>query len=541
MIKNKSRYTINCFNFLLIACAICQLLLTTYFTIFEGKLHMDVDSSWEYLKAIVAAKEGVIYPFDYVNITTQPEFEKLILTVPLFRIIGNVFWAFGLTNLFINLISVFLIYKASKNFGFKTTTALIMINLFECPFLANGYSIYNELGWYECVLGFGAHYNLFVLVFLLTILFFSMEQGKSTRIIGVINIVMIAYVTMWKGIGIIIWIGLPIIAYLLIKMFIKNEWRVLIEEKSLFLFGFVFAITFGRLLGDFTGYVYLDSATNWVTSSEFVQNFSNVVLGFGVLLGGIPAANVVRPVASFTGLVFVFGLIISGCMFVAVIYNLVKLVMQLKKGVFEEKRLFTVALFFTSTTMLLFMAPYLVEDYYSVRYLMAPSIAGFFMIGMFIEDLKDELIFKKMGIAVLFISIAIMDLYSDYFLGIVDNTEWRYEELLETIETTDAGLIYFWDDGMNLVHPEKVLRVIDSDRVYKCISKENQVENFGDYKYYYDTTEYQGSTVLVTPKDNSFIPQEIMDKYTAVDTIGDYQIYYSKENPIDVKSIVVNY
>ena len=113
--KIKTKYTwLNVL--LLLACAFCQIVLTTYFTIFEGKIHMGIDSSWEYLKVMVAAKEGVIFPSAFVNTTTHPEFERLILAVPLYKLTGNVFLAYGLTNLVINLLTVFLKMVLLYNF-----------------------------------------------------------------------------------------------------------------------------------------------------------------------------------------------------------------------------------------------------------------------------------------------------------------------------------------------------------------------------------------------------------------------------------------
>lgn len=533
--KIKTKYT--WLNVLLLACAFCQIVLTTYFTIFEGKIHMGIDSSWEYLKVMVAAKEGVIFPSAFVNTTTHPEFERLILAVPLYKLTGNVFLAYGLTNLVINLLTVLLIIKVCRNYKFSTTTALIIVNLFECPFLASGYSIYNELGYHECVNGFAAYYNVLILAFYLILYFFSSEEGNNI-IIGLITIITLAYVAMNKGSGIVVWLGFPIIVYLVLMVFIENDWKILKEKKTIYLLSFIAAMLVGRTLGSLVGFSYLDEGTNWVSAVDFFKNAGNIVVGFGALLGGIPDMSLKRNVASFSGVVFVFGLVITFCFFISIINTIINVAKQSKAGQVDRKILFVQILLIASICVLLFMAPYDVAEYYSVRYLILPVQSGFILIGLFIESLDEKLILRQVGTVLLFFSIVCMNLYSDYFMSVVDNKVLKYDDILSTIETTDVDLVYFWDDTKFLLDTERVLRVVDDKRIYKCISNINQLEYFGDYKYYDDSAEYTGSTAIITPKINKAVPDSIIEQYDLLKEIGDYKVYYCKNNPVDLKSFV---
>ena len=273
-----------------------------------------------------------------------------------------------------------------------------------------------------------------------------------------------------------------------------------------------------------------------------MKNLGNLLLGFPLMLGGIPDAGITRNPASLFGFVYCFGIVISFVLYLAVIYWLVMTVKKAKSSEsMDENILFLLVVFFTAIFMFAFLAPYIIGDSFSVRYLIIATLSGFFMIGLFIQSLDEKLLFRKFGVVALFISIACMDLYSDYFLAIFDNSAWHVNELLSTVEKTDAGLVYFWDNGKTLVQPERVIRVIDDSRVYKCVSNGDTLENFGDYKYYDDSTQYEGATVMVVLQDDIAAPENVMNQYELIDTIGDYGIYYCDYNPVDFKNMVSNW
>ncbi len=531
------------FLIMLGACAICQLILTFYFTAFQGQEHMGIDASWEYLKGIVAAKEGSLYPASVMHGTTHPEFERMILVLPFYKLIGNIFVAYSLSNLIFTLISILLISIISENFKFNMSVKLLLINMFLCPYLANGYKVANELGYHESVNGFAAYYNVLIIAFFLILLYFTGDEcNKKISWLGILTCFVIAYVAMCKGMGIFIWVGLPIILFLLIQMFVKNDIKVFTQTKSIYLILFVAAMFVGRIIGGILGFEYLDSDSMWVNAGEFMKNLGNLLLGFPLMLGGIPDAGITRNPASLFGFVYCFGIVISFVLYLAVIYWLVMTVKKAKESeTMDENILFLLVIFFTAIFMFAFLAPYIIGDSFSVRYLIIAALAGFFMIGLFIQSLDERLLFRQFGVVALFVSIACMDLYSDYFLAISDNSAWCVDELLSAVEKTDAGLVYFWDNGKTLVQPERVIRVIDDSRVYKCVSNGDTLENFGDYKYYDDSTQYEGATVMVVLQDDIAAPENVMEQYELIDTIGDYGIYYCDNNPVDFKNMVSNW
>ena len=155
-------------------------------------------------------------------------------------------------------------------------------------------------------------------------------------------------------------------------------------------------------------------------------------------------------------------------------------------------------------------------------------------VGYFIEKLDDKLVFKQLGLVVTFLAIVAMNLFSDYIMAIADNSSFKVDEIQQVIETTDAGLVYFWDSAEELIPTYEVIRVTDTDRVYKGVFNGNILATYGQYKYYDDSTEYSGPTVLVTPSEVPEVLVSQIDNYELIEKIDSINIYYSKNNPIDL-------
>lgn len=303
--------------------------------------------------------------------------------------------------------------------------------------------------------------------------------------------------------------------------------------------GFVVSMLLGRVFGGVFGFEYIDSGMDWAGAADYLKNLGNILVGYWLLLGGMPDVGIVRSATSFTGFVYCFGIVISLVFTIAIIYWLVKTIHTIKnKEEVNNNILFLLMIIVVNIFMFSFLAPWAISEVFSVRYLVPSTIAGFLLMDAFIEDLDTGLILRKVGVVVLFASIVCMDLYSDYFLAITDNSSWQADELLDVIDDTDAGLVYFWDNGKTLVEPERVLRVIDTTRVYKCISNGSTLEDFGDYSYYDDSTEYDGATIIVTYVDDIAAPDDIISQYELIATVGDYGVYYCADNPVDLQAVI---
>ena len=387
--------------------------------------------------------------------------------------------------------------------------------------MANGFNIDNDLGYFVCVNGFGAMQNVSTLTILMVILSVVFDgNSKHKKIIEIATLALIVFIGVSKGTSLLVWIGVPMAIYIVAQVFIKNDIKFLISKTSIFMYASVVGVLLGRIIGGILGYQYLDSSVTWANASEIMKNLGNVLVGVPLLLGGIPGEGVERSPMSFIGLVYCFGLIMSIVLVVAILYFTVQTIKAIiKEKSADDRVLFLLVVFFANIAVYAFLVPYHVGATFEIRYLIPAIHAGFVLIGLFIKEIDDSLIIKKFGCVMLLISVIAMDLYSDYFLAITDNSQWQTDQLLAAIDDTDAGLVYFWDEEKYLVRPERVIRVIDSSRVYKSISYGNVLENFGDYKYYDDSKQYAGSTVLVTVAGQEPLEKAIMEQYELLEIL----------------------
>lgn len=529
--KNKKVFIL---SVLMVGCIVCQLALTFYFTMFEGKEHMGIDSSWTYLKTMISAREGSLYPAELINDTTQPAFERMLLLLPLMKIFnGNVFASYAVANFIITLLCVFFLWRICTNWKFDILSKLIVLNLFICPFLANGYNSNNELGYHECTNGFAAYQNILALALFIIIYFYSIkEDDKSFIIKGIAISIGLFLLDICKGSGLVIWVGVPIIIYIIAQVFIENNYRIFIQKKNLFLIVFVICMILGSMAGKMLGYEYFDNNMNWIDAEYYLKNLGNVIMCFANMFGAIPDRGIVRSPMSFDGMVYCFGIIITLVFYISVIYFIVRIIKRFSTDR-DYNILFLLSIIISNIFIFSFLISWGSIETYSVRYLIPPAQAGFILVGYFINDLDEKLILRRLGTVILFVAIVMMELYSDYYLAIYDNDRFMVDEIVEAVnEKENVGLVYFWDEDKAMISTAKNIRVVDFSRVYKAICNGNELQNFGDYSIYDDSSVYKGPIVVITQKDSDIIPTDIKSKFRLYKDIDNFSLYYCEGNPL---------
>ncbi len=532
----------NIFALLLAACAICQLMIIQYFNIFEAKEHLGIDSSWEYLKLSVISNEGGYFPKDLLSETTSPGTGKIFLIMaPINRLINNIWVSYGLGNLLITIFTIVILWCLMRRIEFDNITKLIVVNLFLCPYLANGYDIFNDLGYFSCGNGVPGYENMVILLLFLTLLILTYEKiEKRTVILILLTLVLFAYNGVSAGSSLIIFCGTPAVLYIMTKVFLKNDIKELVHWKSIFLCGINIATIIGAKIGSLAGLAYGDAAINWITAPEFFENIQHEFLAYMLLVGAVPKTGAYRRPTSLFGISYMFGLIIFVIIIVSVIYNFYRYIKgKLWMDNSEDIRLFCISTIVIITLEFALLNTRAGEDIFETRYLLTSLLSCFIFVGYFIKELNDKLLFKKFGVIVLFMSILGMDLFSDYILAITDNSSFKVEEIQSVIEETDAKLVYVWDDGIDLIPTYDIIRVTDTDRVYKGVKESNILLTYGQYKYFDDSTEYNGPTILVTNEGNTSLPKDVMKRYSQIAKIDDILIYYANNNLIDLSELTM--
>jgi len=522
--------------FLLFGCAVCQFLIIQYFNFFEADIHMGVDCSWEYLKTIIIGKNGGFFPGHLLNSDTEPLIDKIfLLAAPFYRLTGNVFIAFGITNLIILAATIAIMYVVMADMELSFNERLFVINLFICPYLLNGFILQNDLSYFSCVFGGGAYYSMMILEFVMIIRVLLLKELKSRKTIiwAVVSLVLMVFTGVSSGPMMLVMVLIPAFGYLVVKTLIDNDLKVLVKWQSIYLYACIVVVVLSKSISGMLGIPYQDGTRFWTTASQFWSNIGNLFLGYMMLLSAIPNPDSEQSPMELLGMTKIFGIIIFVVLLVAVFYWLVKLIKQIATGQqYNSVILFLESIIWITNLEFTFIYTSYGELIFEKRYLIISTLCGFFLIGYFIKDLSDDLLFKKMGIIAFFIAIVGADLTSDYLFKIFDNASWKVDAMLETIESTDAGFVVTW--GKELTPMERYLRVVDESRVYKAMTKDFVLENSGDYRIYDDSTEYQGPTVLIVSTDDPAAPQEVIDQFEVLDVQDYVTIYYSETNPIDI-------
>ena len=540
-VKGKFNFR-NIIALLFVLGAIIQFMLTFYFNVFEAKEHLDIDASVEYLKTIVIGDRGGFFPQEFFHETSQPQIEKVFLiAAPIYRITGNVWLSYGLSTEIISILIILVLWFIASNIGLGFLERIIIVNLFLCPYLANGFNLDNNLSYYFCTNGWAAYYDVVALVFLMAIYILTLDElGFKNKIIAGISIAAMVYLCVSKGLGMLIWCGIPMLLYVLVKSLLKNDYKELISWKSIYIYSIVTSMLLGRLIGGLSGFTYFDSSKTWVRAGDFWDNLGNIYVGFKLLVGAIPGADIHRNPASLMGIVYVFGEVIFYVLLIAVIYAFINVINDIRNKSFTtdtDKKMLLLMIIIGNVFEYSLIDTKGNEGVFETRYLLLALLAAFVLAGDFIKSISDSLIFKQLGIVALLVSIGFMDLFSNYVLAISDNSSYKVDECLAVIEQTDAKLVYFWATEEEFTRTDRVIRVVDTSRVYKGISKGHYLQVFGDYTYYDDSKQYEGPTVVVISSDETNLPQDILEQYELLAEFDNISILYCKSNPIDLEKL----
>ena len=520
---------------ILILGAIFQLLTILYFNIFEADIHLGIDSSWDYLKAMVVGREGG-YPIELLSDTTAPLIDRqFILAVPLYMLFKNINLSFAIANLIFTIVIIGLLYTIMKHKKYGMVEILIVINMFLCPYILSDFSWMNDLGYFSCVLGMGGMYSLRIIQMLIAYCVIESEElDKREWGLMIISSILSLFFGIGSGMSMIAMLFIPLIVSRIVLAMIKNDISSMINWKARYIYLCTGLVLLGRIVGGALGLAYRDSIENWVSADRIWDNLIRQIAGYMLLYNAIPEAGVQQTPMSFGGALHIFGLIMFVVALIAFIYSLITIIKAIKNGVDELFMTIIVVILTTVLEFVLLDTTY-GEPTFERRYLLLVFVSGFLFVGYFIKNLDSKLLFKKCGLIVLVGAILLADISSALVYKRDTNENFMMKDMVNLVSNTDAGIVYSWGDETAIY--ERCMRVYDFDRVYKQIRSDNTLNTWGDYLYYNDSSEYTGATVLMIGEGTNYVPKDIMETYEYMETIHGVEFYYSKTNPINTNDI----
>ncbi len=525
----------------LLALLIVQFLVLAYFNLRLNAQHIDYDSSWVYLKAALIWKEKT-FVSPYWSETTNPFFDlSLPIASLLYGITGRLFFSYGVSTLIVLLGILASVFFILKRFDVNKTGVLVVLNLILCPFLTNGFDPVIELGYANCVLVGPSHYGLRTLIVLLIILeYLNIQKKKKIDFIAFLAPALCFLSGMSSGVYLIAMILLPIIAYLFECMFIENKFKAFLKKESIFAYICLIFVFLGKLFASKVLNISIrDSGNEWTSVIDLWKNIGAPFQGLFKLLEVFPVAEKDVSVLSARGIAVVFPLFILFVIFLAFIFASAGIYKKIKEntGVVPEV-LFLVNVVFVHFIMFGFMNVQYGLAVFEERYLIPAFFVLVILAGIFIRNIRMDLLVSKFILTGLFISILAINIISDKNYAEYSNNYDYMVHIRDIAQRENAGLVYFYGedsaDNMLDVLMCRNIRAIDLDRVYKYASTKGTFKHWGDYLYYEDNSGYEGDILLIVYSDKKEIVKDyIFEQLELIEDDGLFAIYKCKNNPID--------
>lgn len=506
---------------------ICQFAILCYFNCTQLRKHMGYDSSWNTLRATLIWDEKTLISPEWSETTNLHLDTPMSIASLLYGLTGNALLSFGLADILAVVLLLFMMWKilARMDVGFKAR--MIALNLVICPYLTTGFTIYNDLGYFSCLLSGASFYSLRTLFMLMIFYeFLKIVQDHKIGVFGWFLCPVCLLSGFSTGIYLIIIMLVPYLAYELEMVAIRNDWKQLIRKESLFAYvccGFVVA---GKVLAmTSVHFVAMDSSRGWTSYENLWKNFGAVIQGFLKLLQALP--ETVNAVMSVTGFLRLFALAI----FVLIVAAFISIFRRTRKEATERDGASLLLLNIILLNLLvfgLFNVQY-GATVFEERYLITTFIAAVLIVALFFDGLNNQKALSVMLSLGITVSVLVVDVHSDVNYLRMTNEEWQMDEIQALAEEQNAGVVYFWGDDLAVIG--RALRPCDLKRIYKELPDQGGFFiHWGDYTIYDNQEEFVGPTLLVCPRDRNLVPERVLKEYTLLAELDQVKVYGSDRN-----------
>lgn len=517
-------------NSTLLFTLIVQAVVVVYFNLFQLKSHLGFDSSWLLLKTYLIRREHTFFTGPWSEQSNSNIDTPVLLASFFYALTGKLFLSYGLANV-VTLVPIVISFNSIlKKLKLGTTSRLFAVNLLISPYLMNGFTLIN-LGYAECFLWGPAYYNLRMLAILLIINeYINIRRTGKYGVISLITLAFCIFSGLSCGVYMLIIFTLPCIVYIGIKTLIRNDLKELIRKESIYFYVLSIAVLFGKEFGArVLGIRIIDSSKTWATLDSFFEIVQAPFLGLLKLIGVLPVTGEVE-VMSVSGLAYLFPMFIFAGFVLSIIF--VSRFLLSRKT--EDENFDTIAFLLTIVvtnfaTLSMFNVVY-GSPVFEERYLISTLILMMILFAFYLERLDMKLLFSKAIYIGLLVSIFFSNILSDINYYVVQDSMYQVDEISAAVNSMDAELVYVY--GGELTTFERVLRLYDLDHVYKLVYENGTFFHLGDYLYYEENSDYSGPTLLIVPKGDNAVPEDIMEQYTLVQEFALVDMYRADVNPI---------
>lgn len=520
---------------------VVRIILTAYYNLKLLENHMGYDSSWSYLKAALMWKEKAFVSNVWTDQTSVFWDSPMLLAALIYGITDKLFISYGMSNLIILSGTIMLLYRITCLMCFDRKNQLLCINLALCPYMVNGFGIENDLGYFNDFISGPAFYSLRVLIFLLVIYnFLLLKKGRTSKVGVTVSMILCFLAGMSSGIFMIVMIIIPCMAFLVERCLIENGFGVWKKKEALYTYCCLICIYGGKIFAEkVLNIVAIDTSRSWTTIEKIWINFGAVVQGLMKLMGILPVYDTSVEILSIEGIYRLFPMAIFAVALIAVVFC----IRNITRRVFEcdENMLFFTNILLCQILLFgLFNAQY-GSAIFEERYLICLFLDIILLIGFFVSSLPQKYNVTYLIWLFLIGGLCGTNAVSDFKYITTTNASWELLNIAEVVQQSDAKVVYVWGDTISALG--RSMRAFDLEHIYKCIpTAGGGYHHWGDYVYYDQNEEYDGSTLLIAPNnvEVSSIPQYIMDQYIKLEELSCVSVFYSDKNPMDFTAGITN-
>ncbi len=514
---------------------IAQIFLVCYINLTQMKYHIGYDASTFYLRAFEMWKQGKVFnPQNFVHQTTFFFDSPAPIAAFLMNFFHNIFLSYGIANLLVDFLLIFFLYKTSKSLNISNLGILMILNIFLSPHVPVFFNNGNDLGYVSSILTSMGCYSVKLLIGLIFVYSFLFVRQNSVSIrdfslICSINCALFYLQGISSGFYLLLIILLPMIFFVATEFFIDNSIKIFKKEYLLIYFCIVVS-----LLGKITAikvFHFTSKDTNqvWCGLLDFWKNVGSILLGFFELLAALPYGSNVK-ILTRIGIRFSFGLGIALISIIAFVEMIKKITRN-----WSDYKNHAISVFVVLCNILIYAFCYSTYGalIFEARYLIIPFIFMLFCLAGWIDSLKNALLFKKFGVALLSALVLFSSVFSyhKYIYTRIDTA--LMDKIKEKVAGFDSPIIYFSDSNFSIL--ARNMRVYDTDKIYRAVSFKDGRANYGfwgDYTYYSHINDYNGSVIFITNTDffSTQVPVQYKNAMKKVCDFDKFEIYEAEKN-----------
>ena len=509
---------------------VCQFAMLGYFNLTQMRNHVGYDSSWNFLRASLVWNEKTLISPAWSETTNLHLDTPLSVATLLYGLTGNLLLSFGMADLLMVMLLLLFVWKILSMLNVKFNAKMIALNLIICPYMSTGYSQFNDLGYFSNILSGASYYSIRVLFVLMIIYeFLKIVRDRKIGLFGYILWPVCLVSGLSTGIYLMIIMLIPYLVYELEMAVIRNDWRQLIRKESIYAVICCAFVLAGKALAmTLLHFEAMDSSRSWTSLENLWTNFGAVFQGLMKLLQVLPVTGNTHAIMSVTGVLRCFILAIFAILMTAVV-SIARRTLK-KTGEIDGNRLFLINIVLCNVLVFgLFNVRY-GASIFEERYLVTTFFVIVLIAALFFDGLDSRKLISTMLCLCMTGSILMVDVHSDFNYLRTTNDEWQMDEIQALAEAEDAGIVYFWGDDLTVVG--RAMRPCDLNRIYKELPNEGGwFIHWGDYTTYDNPEDYNGTTMLICPREGDLVPERVLAEYTLLKELDQVTVYVSDHNP----------